>query len=268
MNQNMLYRLKRYGTITFLLAILVTLSSCIPQKKIILMQDKDKDGKDVFEALEHITDRYLLQANDYLYVMINSTNSRLKQIFNPNSTNGTNIGADQGRFQYYLIDDEMSVDLPVLGKINLQGCNLKQAKEKITAEVSKYTDDFAVTVRLATNSFTCLGEFSSQGVKTMTRDQITIYEALAMAGGFNSYAKRNEVKLLRQDELGQVHIYYLDLTDDSIINSDFYYIYPNDILYARPSRFKSWGIGENFSLSLLTSITTVISLYLLIVSLF
>ena len=90
-----------------------------------------------------------------------------------------------------------------------------------------------------------------------------IYDAIAMAGGFTPYAKRREVKLLRKDGTGRVHMYVIDVTDDNIINSDFYYIYPNDILYVRPLKVKTLGFGEILSTSLVTSLVT---LYLLVLN--
>ncbi len=237
------------------LIVVGVLSSCIPNKRLTLIQDKDDDGKKVFEALEHITDKYILQTNDYLYIRIVSPDAKLNEIFNPMSSGSGNSTQNQ-KFQYYVVDDQMSVEFPVIGKIDLSGCNLEAARVKITEAVGNYTDDFTVVVKLASNSFTVLGEFGSQGVKSMDRDQITIYDALAMSGGFTVYAKRSEVQLLRKNAAGEVCIYTMDLTDDAVINSDLYYIYPNDVLYVRAMKCKMFGIGETFSLSMLTSIIT------------
>ncbi len=242
-----------------------TFASCIPQSHIVMMQNRD-NGSTIFEALDTITRKYKLQTNDYLYISITSPDARLSAFFNPAfnlGSGGASSALTSKDFYYYLIDDSMNIDFPITGKINLRDCNVDMAKERISEAVSEYLNDFTVTVRLASNSFTFIGEVNSQGVKTMARDQLTIYDAIAMAGGFTPYAKRKEVKLLRKDDTGRVHMYTLDVTDDNIINSDFYYIYPNDILYVRPLKVKMLGFGEIISTSLVTSLVT---LYLLVLN--
>lgn len=246
-------------------AISLSLVSCIPQKYVTLMQDVDGDGATEYAALDSITNRYKIAVNDYLYVRVKSPDEKLSEPFNMFSGNNMNMGGNtSSTFYYYQVDDNMDIDMPIIGKVNLKGCTIEQAKKVIDKAVSEYLQDFTLTVKLATNSFTILGEVGSQGVKKMERDQITVYDALAMSGGFSTYAKRKEVKLLRKDDTGRQHMYTLDLTDEKIINSDFYYIYPNDVLYVRPMKVKMLGFGETFSLGLVTSLITF---YLLINSL-
>ncbi len=237
-------------------------ASCIPQKHIMLMQNKD-NGETIFDKLDTITSRYRLQVNDYLYITVTSPEPKLSSFFNPMQSGGMSSTMSSKEFYYYLIDDNMNIDFPVVGKINLQGCNLELARVRIKEAISKYLNEFDVTVHLASNTYTILGEVNKQGQISMTRDQITIYDAIGNAGGFTSYAKRTKVQLLRKDPEGRAHMYVLDVTDDNIINSDFYYIYPNDVLYVRPLKVKSLGFGEVLSTSLVTSLIT---LYLLIKS--
>lgn len=231
-------------------------ASCIPQKHIVLMQNKD-NGETIFDKLDSITSRYMLQVNDYLYITVTSPEPKLSSFFNPMQTGGTTSTMSSKEFYYYLIDDKMDITFPVVGKINLRGCNQEMARVRIKEAISKYLNEFDVTVHLASNTYTILGEVNKQGQISMSRDQITIYDAIGNAGGFTSYAKRSKVQLLRKDAEGRAHMYVLDVTDDNIINSDFYYIYPNDVLYVRPLRVKSLGFGEVFTTSLITSLVTL-----------
>ena len=98
----------------------------------------------------------------------------------------------------------------------------------------------------------------------LNRSKPTVFDAVSMAGGFTSYAKRREVKLMRKNENGEVETHVLDLTKGGFIESDYYYIYPNDVIYVRPLWFKMFGFSETFSVSLATSLVT---LYVLIRSL-
>ncbi len=163
-----------------------------------------------------------------------------------------------------MVDDSSRVELPVVGKVDVKGCNLIEVKNRISDAISDYLSGFTLTVRLASNSFTILGEVNGQGVHTMDRDQITLYDAIGMAGGFTQYAKRREVKLLRRNEAGEAEEFVINMTSDDIINSNLYYVYPNDVIYVRPMKAKTFGFGEIFSTSLVTSLIT---LYLLILSL-
>ena len=252
--------IKRLG---FIAVVILLFSACIPQRKIVLMQDKDHDHQSEYDMPEMITDRYYLQPNDYLFINVKSPDEKISLIFNPSQSslnNSGNTNIEIQRYYNYMIDDSMRIDFPFTGKIDLTGCNMRMAKERIKTALQQYVSEFSLTVRLATNSYSVLGEVNRQGVYTMSRDQITIFSAIANAGGFTSYARRGEVKIVRQEADGKSKVYVVDLTNDDVINSDLYYIYPNDIVYVRPMRIKMFGWGETFSLSLVTSLVT---LYLL-----
>jgi polysaccharide export outer membrane protein len=92
----------------------------------------------------------------------------------------------------------------------------------------------------------------------MQKEQVTIFEAVAMAGGVTPFGKQRKMKLVRQLPDGPV-TYQVDLTDKNIVNSEYYYVYPNDLLYVRPMKAKQLGIGESFSIGI---ITTMLALYL------
>ncbi|MBP5365197.1 MAG: polysaccharide biosynthesis/export family protein [Bacteroidales bacterium] len=247
--------------ISFLLIATMLLSSCIPQKQIVLLQNKS--GNDVFSAVQNITERYVLQPNDLLFINVTSPDPKLSVFFNPQVATGGNANTYAREFFYYEIDDSMNINFPVTGKVNLKDCTIAQAHARLYKEISNYLSDFTLIVKLASNSFSIVGEVNKQGQYTMTHNQITIFDALAHAGGFTSYAKRKEVKLIRKLPNGDAKEVVIDLTDDNIINSEYYYIYPNDILYVRPLRVKTFGFGESISFNLVTSLLTI---YLLILS--
>ena len=93
------------------------------------------------------------------------------------------------------------------------------------------------------------------------KDDINVFEAISLAGDMAEFANRNRVALVRQYKGGsQVH--YLDLTSDKILNSDYYYLQPNDIIYISPLGYKRWGLGSTFPWTIvLTSVTTALLLF-------
>lgn len=248
-----------------LVAVVALFTSCIPQKQVILVQDA-KPEESLFKTTDQVTERYILKPNDYLFIFVSSPNTDLSAFYNPQSNQryGTN-SSQRAELFYYGLDDSCCIDFPVAGRIDLKGCNIREAKERIYAAVSKTLTGFSLTVRLTTNTFSILGEVSKQGNYTMSRDQMTVFDAISMAGGFTSYARRREVKLLRKNDKGEIETHVLDLTKGDFMESEYYYIYPNDVLYVRPMWVKMFGFSETISLSVAASLaTSLISLIVLI----
>ena len=233
-------------------SLFLCLYGCIPQKETVILQKNEDQSSNPYGSLESITERYFLQVNDQLYIQVTTPDPKVSSFFNAQSS-VTLQGTQNQNFYFYPINDRMEIEFPYVGKINLSGCNVKMAKERIHEAVSPFLQDFNLTVRLASNSFTALGEVNRPGVHTMAKDQITILEAIAVAGDFKVYGKRKDIKLLRKTSQG-TQTYTIDITDDRIVNSDLYYIYPNDVIYVRPMKAKNWGIGESISFGLVTSL--------------
>lgn len=234
--------------------IFSTLFSCIPQKEMLYLQDQDneKGYENPYTELKSITNRYIIQTNDLLFVNVSSPDSKISQFFNQGSRNSGSTTQRSGNYFQYMVDDSMNIDFPYIGKINLDSCTINMARERIENALKPFLKEYNLVVRMGSNTFTTLGEFKSQGIQSMQKEQITIFEAIATAGGITTYGKRKKLRLLRQLPDGPV-TYTIDLTDKNIVNSEYYYIYPNDLLYIRPMKAKQIGIGESFSLGLITA---------------
>ncbi len=240
----------------------LTVTSCIPQRKVILVKDVVEEVSE-YTPTTNITERYVLRPNDYLFVDVTSPDDQtLTAFFNPRKSTGSggsSSNMSRPEFYYYVIDDSCCIDFPVIGKIDLKGCTVSMAKERISAAISKMTSNFTLICRLATNSFSILGEVGNQGRYTMDKDQITVFDAISTAKGFTSFAKRKDVKVLRKDTDGKVRAHKLDLTSGDVIASEYYYIYPNDVIYVRPMWYKMFGWGETMSFALISSMLSLIA---------
>lgn len=250
-------------TIWVYIIAIAALSSCIPQKELMYLQDqaeKNKDYKNPFDTTAQITGVYFLRPNDYIRVEVNSLDPKVSEFFNLTNTNSSGAGNIQNNIAFisYQIDDHMNIDFPYAGKINLAGCNIPMAKTRIEQALKPYLTDMSLKVDLALSTFTVLGEVRSPGVKNMSKEQITIFEAIALSGDLTIYAKRKKMKLMRQTPQGP-KIYVFDVTDKNIINSEYYYVYPNDFIYIKPMKAKMFGIGESFTFGV---ITTLLATYL------
>ncbi len=233
------------------LLVLLFAVSCIPQKELLYLQDKESVVE--YKDAEVITGKYILQPNDYLYIQVSTFDPKISEFFN--STQGGNQTQNaQSNMFMYMIDDQMNIDFPYVGKINLKGCNLECAKLNIMEGLKPFLKDANLIVRLGSNAYTILGEVRSPGQHKMSKDQITIFEALGIAGDLTPFGKKKDVKIVRPQPDGTYKTIVVDITDSKIIGSDKYFIYPNDFIYVRPIRAKQLGIGESFSLGIFSSL--------------
>jgi len=248
----------------FFFGMLFYISSCIPQKETVYLQkkSKQKNYENPYIEADSVTEKYILRPNDVLFIHVNTSNTKLSEFFNP-SRSGTGSSTNLSALYNYPIDDHYNIEFPFVGKINLKGCNRNLARLKIIDSLKPFLTDAQVTVRLADPSFVILGEVGNRGRIAMGKDQVTIFEAIALAGDARTFGKRKEIKVVRPIE-DKFETFYVDLTDENILGSDKYYIYPNDIIYVRPMKAKTWGIGESISFGILTS---ALALYLTITAL-
>ena len=126
------------------------------------------------------------------------------------------------------------------------------------------TDTPIVTVRMSSYRVTVDGEVNRPGVIPVTTEKMSVIEALAQAGDLTIYGKRDNVLLIREDETGQKSAHRLNLNDANLLNSPYYYLQQNDILYVEPNgvRAKNSSIGSSTTLwfSFVGIVTSVASL--------
>ena len=262
--QSLINKVTQFVILLFLM--LAVLSSCIPQKETVYFQDhNNRSGyNNPYGEPETITEKYRLRPNDALSIIVKTSNPKLSEFFNIGQGNQTNVAANQSPLYTYPIDDNYNIDFPFVGLINLEGCTRKEATEKIRSALEPFVSDAQLTVRLSNPSFIALGETNNRGRISMNKEQVTIYEAIALAGDVRPFGKKRQVKVIRPTKEGS-ETFFVDLTDNNLVDSDYYYIYPNDIIYIRPMKAKTWGIGESFSFGILTS---AIAMYLTLNALF
>ena len=121
-----------------------------------------------------------------------------------------------------------------------------------------------VIVKLANFRVSMVGEFNNPGKYVVYQDKINIFEAIAMAGDMTDFAKRDKVLLVRQSEKG-VKTYRLNLNDYSLLESEFYYLMPNDLVYVEPLKGKQFAFSE-FPYRFNTSVPLLPPCYSLITS--
>ena len=170
--------------------------------------------------------------------------------------------------QGYLVDNNGNIEFPVVGTLHVGGLTKKQAEDLVKSKIKPYLADSEnpiVTVRMASYHVSVIGEVTKPGIISVPQEKMSVLEALAQAGDLTIYGKRDNVLLIRQDAEGEKHTYRMNLNDANIINSPFYYLQQNDIIYVEPNKVKAQNssIGSSTTLlmsglSILTSIASLV----------
>ena len=260
-------------TVTALFIGVLTFS-CISNKKLIYMQNLPPDVPVAVsgELIPYDFEKYLLQYNDVVDITIKTTSPEFNELFdvtvNENQirvSGGIINGGDIFFLNGYTINDEGIVDLPLIGEMRLVGMTTEEAKLAIKEKIKIYVnEDFVfVRVRLGGIRYSALGEFNQPGKFTVLQNRVTIFEAIANAGEMTTLAKRDEVKLVRQyPEGSRTHI--INLTNEKLMASEFYFLRPNDLIYAEPMRVRELGTGTTFLQTFQLAVTTLTVVLLII----
>ncbi len=216
------------------------------------MQDKGNVKADSNGTMTVIPYAYKLQKGDILYVALTTDDEKLNKIFVPNG-GGANMQIQQGQgvagsmlyFVGFTIDANGDIEFPYLGKITVHGKTIEEAKEVIQVELKKFFKFFFLQVKVAEFKFSVLGFVNRPGQFFFQQNKVNIFEAISQAGELQGMSKKMEIQLYRQYPDG-IRMHTIDLTDRSIINSPFYYIQPNDLVYIVP--LKSRTLGDMSSL--------------------
>jgi polysaccharide export outer membrane protein len=223
------------------------------------------------ELIPYDIEEYQLQYNDIVDITMRTTSVELNEILR--DTHADNqirnlAGFNSGDIFFltgYTLDDEGYVDLPLVGELKIVGLNVKEARLAIEEKMEMYVnkDNYYIRVRLGGIRYSALGEFNRPGKYTILQNRVTIFEAIANAGDMTTLAKRREVLIIRQYPDGS-RTFTVDLLSDNIKESEFFFIRPNDLIYAKPMKKKAWGTGITFAgtLTLFLAIVTVVLLYL------
>lgn len=163
----------------------------------------------------------------------------------------------------HLVDKAGDVELPVIGKVHLQGLTSAEATDTIRNRVAVFYKNPAVDVHFTNFKITIIGEVNRPSSYTIPNEKITILDALGLAGDLTIYGKRENVLLIR-DSTNQKQLIRLNLNSKSIIESPYFYLKQNDVVYVEPNnaRLASLNAERNKYIAIALSAATVIVLAL------
>ena len=250
---NKLSSLMRKNHILFFLVFVAVclLTSCASPKNVTYFQNR--------EAIEKAVQGYLVDARimpkDVLTITVSTTTPEAAKQFNlvtPTS---------QTQLQTYLVDNEGMINFPVIGQLKVGGMTKTEAEKLITEKIIPYlaeSQNPVVTVRMSSFSISVLGEVNQPGTFMVEREKINVLEALSRAGDLTIYGVRNNVTLIREESDGTKSYHTLNLNDANIVNSPYYYLQQNDILYVEPNKIKAQNSTVGSMTDLWLSATSVL----------
>lgn len=261
---------KLVSSVLVALTMLLVLGSCGSTKNVAYFQNADS----ISLAASRMLYEAKIMPKDELTITVITTDPKAAMPFNlsVSQTLGTGgqLSYGSGSLQGYLVDNDGNIEFPVVGTLHVGGLTKKQAEDLIKNKVKPYLaekENPIVTVRMGSYHVSVLGEVEKPGIIYAPQEKMSILEALAQCGDLTIYGKRDNVLLIRQDAAGEKHTYRMNLNDANIINSPFYYLQQNDIIYVEPNKVKAQNSSIGSSTTLwFSAVGTLISIASLIVN--
>ena len=264
-------------TIQFLTIVLAAsiLVGCNVSKRVVYDFNKEEAVKSVLAD-----GQIRIKPLDRITVVVSSQNPELAAPFNSstsyNSLSVTPLGASANNglqsVQVRTIDENGMLDFPIIGKVQCAGKTRTELANDIAKRIidGGYISDALVNIQFADLKFFVLGEVARPGQFDITRDKITVLEALAMAGDMTIYGNRTNVAVIRRSSDNKYEVFELNFLEGGQMTSPAFYLQQGDVVYVQPNKYKAATseINQNrtFWLSIVSTLITATSLVLTIIN--
>jgi polysaccharide biosynthesis/export protein len=250
--------IRHFSRLLLLLLVLV-ISSCISQKKIELLQEPVKENN-IYKLSEKST--ILIKPNDDLYIRVSSFDDVAYNFFNnQTASNYLNYNNELSlSLITFTVNDSGAIDFPILGHVQLADLTIDEATKKMKGLLSEYFNQPTVLIKIVNKKISVFGEVHLSGSFTYTKDRITIFEAISMAGDVTPHGNLKDIYLVRSvnDSIMKIKI---NLTDDKILASKYYYLMPDDVIYVKPRPSLKWSIVSVPITLVLSTLTTALLMF-------
>lgn len=255
-----------FKCLAFFVASLLMVTSCTTSKQIVYMQDIDEI------QLKELTSRYeaRIKKDDLLSIIVSGPDKQVVMPYNltlSDMTNGSGSYNPETSTLSYLVDSNGEINFPILGKIKVEGMTRSELVSYLTSEISKDVKDPIVYISFKNFKITVLGEVKNPGTYNISSEKLNIFQALGMASDLLLTASRENIVLIREVE-GIPTYRKIDLKSAEVMNSDYFFMQQNDILYIPPSaqRVAAATTATGIWSVMLSSITTTISVITMIMA--
>lgn len=239
-----MYKNQTIFSVAIFILISCTLFSCIDMKKVTYFNNLS-DGE--IKSIDTVGS--LIHRKDILSITVSSSNPDASAVFNTSnfhSSAQSPVMESASQLVGYIVNENGNIVFPVLGNLRAEGLSTKQLSEKIAKMLldQKQLVDPIVSTRLMNFRVTVLGEVGHPGVIPVPNEQISILEALGMAGDLTIYGRRDNVLLIREKDDKKI-IKHIDLNSPEILASPYYYLKSNDVIYVEPNINKARSVSNS-----------------------
>jgi polysaccharide export outer membrane protein len=245
-----------FKTYIILTSVLVSLVSC-SSNKILFKNIPDNTSIKIPEAV--------ITIGDMIDINISSLNNLSTSIFSARQSMdkiGTIRNAEARKLDGYLVDSSGNVDIPIIGIVKASGMTCSSLSKSIKKDIKEYVLNPNVRIKILNFRVSILGEVSKPGTIEVINQNISFTELISRAGDLKKNADPTKVMLLRNVN-NRIETKYLDLTSNEFLNSEYYYLKQNDVVYVRPDNASlafDFGVLRNTAMySLLTTVIILLT---------
>ena len=240
------------------LLVLASLTSCVTNKKLTYLQDEMAND----DTIKSVTpSAYKILPFDNLFIRVVTPDPNLSAMFNtiPVASNSVTVTEQSVDMVSYTVDIDGYILLPYAGRILVEGKTLNAVTAEVEKILKEYIADAAITVKLVNNYVSLLGEVQRPGKYPIYKERMNIFQALAMAGDLGDFSDRQKLQFIRPTPHGNI-IKEISLNDRSIMTSEFFFVLPNDVIYAKPVKGRFFRLNTFPYSTILSTITTFVLL--------
>lgn len=243
--------------IPFVAVAALIFTGCASPKKIAYLQHAEDYTYDETRYQHNIK----VMPKDNMSIYISATDPEAVSVFNKHINRYQNQGGIGGTMYSYAVDDDGTINFPIIGRIKVEGLTRLQCEQLIGEKLRPYlaeTENPIITVRINSFHFTVLGEVGSPGVKTSGREKCSLLDAIAMSGDIGILGKRDNIMLIREAADGGKSIHRLNVLDPNVMKSPYFYLQQNDVLYVEPNSIRKTNASIGTSTHLWFSLASVL----------
>jgi polysaccharide biosynthesis/export protein len=243
------------------------LFSCAERKDLVYYQNIDS----LAQSEKANSYEIKIQADDLLMIIVSADDPETAMPFNLSFVSvpsASNLTATRGQetIQSYLVNSNGDIDFPILGKIKVGGLTRSDVLKTLKNKLEKYIKNPIVNLRIMNFKVSVQGEVNLPGTFPVSSERLTLIEALSMAKDLTIYGKRNNILIIREID-GLKSYNRVDITKADFINSPFYYLAQNDVVYVEPNKTRINGAAVGSNTNVIISVTSlVITLVTLIIT--
>lgn len=253
--------MKLSSKLIIILTIISIFVSCESRENMVYFQNIDR----VNIQEQSVLSNPVIQIGDILSISVSALDVEAVKPFNLPVVSINNIsGSVNGtpKLQGYRVMGDQNVIFPILGKIKLGGLTIPEAQELVVSKLAGYIKSPIVNIEIINFKVTILGDVTKPGTFPVENERISILQAIGLAGGLTIQGKRDNVLIIRENS-GSKEYKYVDLRDAELLNSEYYFLKQNDVVYVEPNKTKinssKYGPAVPVTVSIVSTIIALIS---------